>query len=439
MITEKSAMRWFHVVCVGGWVLSSLAVAQENETVEFDVITLKMPVELAAQLQRRIDEGGPAAKTAVDRLSSLAKEGKLEELDRWHFSGESGSVCTREIAQGRKLKTSYGESVPVGFTLKLEPSFSPNGVADVRMVIDEASSIKGDRGFYLSRQVNLTASIVEHEWVTLASWREEDHVVSFLAKFSGTVHERNDAVSGRSAQAAVSYSLCVLAEGSVKDGGLRPVSGAPARELLKNAEVLEAGSTLFRQNQGWLAGGFVYPLDVEAVTDLPVFSVEGEVMFSADFRTAEVGVIVERIPRRGDGKHRQSVAFSDWLELPVGTVTMIPLDEKAGPRGLWLALELKTKGGVPDRVESDQFVAIPPNARRLLAEAAGLPVPKPSKKKRGFAVLPELRESLERLGLVIPAGVELMDSGGTCIFMTGNNAPYGQLREILAKHLPAAP
>jgi hypothetical protein len=124
--------------------------------------------------------------------------------------------------------------------------------------------------------------------------------------------------------------------------------------------------------------------------------------------------------------------------LPEGTTTLLKLkeDSKGGQGQLFLALDPRSKEISPAR-ESPGFYRVSPSAPRLLAEAAGLPVSLPEINKGFFGMLPEVSESLEKLGLEIPPGVEVrFEPGVPVIWMLGKNAPHAQLKEILAKYLP---
>jgi len=124
----QSILRSAGLLCL----IASAAFAQE---VTLDWVTLKMPAELATQLQRRIEEGGPGASAAVEKLPELAKSKKLEELDRWHAVVANGGKAERRIAGRRELKMSTGEIVRAGIEIETEPTLMEDGTISVRAAI----------------------------------------------------------------------------------------------------------------------------------------------------------------------------------------------------------------------------------------------------------------------------------------------------------------
>ncbi|MES2921241.1 MAG: hypothetical protein V4819_06835 [Verrucomicrobiota bacterium] len=409
-----------------GCLLSPLASAQEAGSVTIDLLTLKMPAELAAQLQKRIEDGGPGAATAVDRLPDLAKDKKLTELDRWHAVAVNGVVSKRTISRGADLKWDNGEIVPVATTIEIEPTLSRGGTIDLRMAIGSDERVEGISSRYLSWQIATPLAGRTNEWIALGSRRDGEQAVLFLGKFSGTEDPSSD---GPVIQTSLSYSLCRL-EANAPTGRL---SGEPARELLKKAKILEAGSLGMRDNSQATAHGQVLALDEKPNPDLASFSLEVNFCFAADRKTAETKVIAQYNPPRAAGK--SGFEFADWVELPVGTVTLLPVNAH---EKLFLALDPKLKAISTARDKpSTGLTWISPSSRRLLATAAGLPVPKPEINKPGFELLPKIPDSLAKLGLELPPGVQLIARGNS-ILMFGKNAPHERLKEILAKHLPPA-
>jgi hypothetical protein len=420
-------MRYLWHLLFAGTFLSPLVSAQEAGSVTIDLLTLKMPAELAAQLQKPIEDGGPAAATAVERLPDLAKDKKLTELDRWHGVAANSAVSKRTIPRGADLKWDNGEVLPVATTIEIEPTLSSGGAVGLRMAVDSQERIEGGSSRYLSWQIATAFAGRTNEWLALGSRRDGDQTVLLLGKFSGAA---DPSYSDPALQGSLAYSLCRL-ETNPPGGRL---SGEPVRELLKKAKILEAGSLGVRENAESIVHGQILTLDDKPNPDPANFTLQTCYGFAADRKTAEVKVIAEYAPPRGAGKSGK-FAFANWMELPVGTVTLIPvnLQEK-----LFLALQPKLKILSSEREEPSTGVLwVSPSARRLLATAAGLPVPKPEINKPGFGSLPKISESLAKLGLELPPGVQLI-AGENSIRMFGKNAPHDKLKEILAKHLPPA-
>jgi hypothetical protein len=420
-------MRSLWHLLFAGTFLSPLVSAREAGSVTIDLLTLKMPAELAAQLQKRIEDGGPAAATAVERLPDLAKDKKLTELDRWQGMVANSAVSKRTIPRGADLKWDNGEILPVATTIEIEPTLGHGGTFDLRMAVDSQERIEGGSSRYLSWQIATAFAGRTNEWIALGSRRDGEQAVLFLGKFSGADDPSSQAIE---LQSSLSYSLCRLE--TTPPGGR--LSGEPARELLKKAKILEAGSLGVRENSEAVAHGQILTLDDKPNPDPANFTLQSCFGFAADRKTVEVKVIAEYTPPRAAGKSGK-FAFADWMELPVGTVTLIPVNPQ---EKLFLALELKAKVLSSEREESSADVLwVSPSARRLLATAAGLPVPKPERNKPGFEPLPKISESLAKLRLELPPGVQLI-TGVNSIRMFGKNAPHDKLKEILAKHLPPA-
>ena len=399
---------------------SSSAFAQD---VTLDLITLKMPAELAAQLQRRIEDGGAGASAAVDKLPELVKAKKLEELDRWHVVVANGDKADHTIAGGRELKMTNGEIVPAGIQIETEPSLMEDGTITVRAAISGNTPIKGDRSNYSFRQINTMAALKPNEWSVLGSWQEEAECTVFLSKFSSTAASGSFEGPRRVRQASLAYTLWEL-----NGGPTTPMSGEPARELLKKGKALEGGFLVIDQNNRSVVNGGIESLD-PSVTGEAHFQMDQCFEFAGDTKTAETGILMEYTPKRGT-----AVSFSDWVELPVGTVTLVPVG-----KGLILALDLRAKVIVShDPKGAEKGYPVPPSARRLLAQAAGLPVPKPVADKLDYSTLPKIDQSLAKLGLDLPAGCHVIeDSERSELRLIGPNAPHDKLREILAKHLPS--
>jgi hypothetical protein len=403
---------------VAGCLLASSAFAQD---VTLDLVTLKMPAELAAQLQRRIEEGGPGASAAVDKLPELAKSKKLEELGRWHVVVANGDKAEHTIAGGRELKMTTGEIVSTGIEIETEPSLMEDGTIIVRAAISGNTPIKGDRSNYSFRQINTMAALKPNEWLVLGSWQEEGECTVFLSKFSTATASGSFEGQRQVRQASLAYTLWEL-----NGGPTTPMSGEPARELLKKGKALEGGFLVIDQSNHSVVNGGIESLE-PSVTGEAHFEMSQCFMFAGDTKTAEAGILMEYTPKRGT-----VVSFSDWVELPVGTVTLVPVG-----KDLVLALELRAKVIVSNEPKgAEKGYPVPPSARRLLAQAAGLPVPKPVADKLDYRTLPKIDQSLAKLGLDLPAGCHVIeDSERSEIRLIGPNSPHDKLREILAKHL----
>ena len=189
---------------------------------------------------------------------------------------------------------------------------------------------------------------------------------------------------------------------------------------------MEGGSLVVDQTNRSVVNGGVESLEPSTPAELH-FEMTQCFQFAADTKTAEAGIVMEYASKRGN-----PVNFSDWIELPVGTVTLVPVG-----KNLVLALDFKAKVIASGKTSaSTAAYPVPPSARRLLAEAAGLPVPKPTKDKIDFGVLPKIDQSLAKLGLDLPASCHVIeDSDRSELRLIGPNPPNDKLREILAKHL----
>lgn len=418
---------WCYLLFLGCF-MSPLACGQGAGSVTMDLLTLRMPVELAEQLQKRIEDGGPGAKAVMDRLPDLAKEKKLTELDRWNCVVGDDEVSKRAISRGPDLKLGDGEIQPSAINIEIQAKLTGNGTIDFRLNIESQERLDDTPSRCLSWQILTGHAARTNEWTCLGSRRDGDRVTMFLGKFSGS---SNPAGAEGRLQASLVYRLCQFENSTPPNG---PLSGEPARDFLKKARILEAGSLGVREDAPFVIGGTSLALNGKDDSNPPNFDLEGYFCFSTDGKTAEMKCIANFNPPRSE-KRAVKFSFADYLALPVGTVTLVPVN---GEKKLFIALEPKVKmlSSDPEK-PSAHVVRTSPSARRLLAIAAGLPVPKPERNKSGFETLPKISESLTKLGLKLPPGV-VLNARGTSIWMTGKNAPYKQLREILAKHLAPA-
>lgn len=434
-------MDWIRGILLVGLFSPLLAFGQADEPVTWDMITLKMPVALAELLQRRIDEGGKAAEDAMTRLPDLVQSKKIEELDRWHVEGVSGTMREHFISTGRDLKLGAGEIQPRGIKIELEPTGSSDGMIDTRFAVESHETAKSDHSSYMFRQICTSMVTNAGQWASMGNWRDGDEIVMLVGRFNAAVKKSDNTDSTPIRSGLMKYSVCLLEKDANAPDTKKPITGDTARTLLQKAKILESGVLVHRAEDTWVASSQMLPMDGKGEGEAGSFSFEGCIRYSADHRTSEFGVNFSLDLPGKAGKHRRA-SLQDWMALTMGETVLLPMSEDSQPGNGTLMLALAPTVKVLTQARDSEHletILVHPAAQRLLAEAAGIPVSKPQTNHPGFANLPPLKDSLAQLGLVIPSGVEVrMDGKKPSIMMFGKNAPHAKLKEILAKHLPTA-
>ncbi len=321
--------------------------SQEEGTVKMDIITLKMTPELSALFQKRVEEGGQTAATAIERLPDLAKSQKIELLDHWQTETKNSEMTKRSISIGKDISLEDGEKLASGIKIRIEPTLvSGSEFIRARWDVRSELPISGDRDNYSLHQKITGLSVKQNEWVTMGSWQRDQQVVMFLGKFNSTdAPNRASAPQERLLQNSLEYGLYLLPENSSAHLSSTQVSGAAARELVNKGSLLEAGSATCNS-----VGKFIVAFDKTlslkdpGAENAPGFTLEACVDISGDLKTAEMGFSATYTPKRG-GARLSTVSYNDRLELTVGELSLVSLKAENHSRKetFFLAIELKSK------------------------------------------------------------------------------------------------
>ena len=439
-------MRKFYAVLIFGWFVHQAVFAQEEGTVAMDIISLQMPPELSTLFLTKISEGGQVAATAIERLPDLAQTKKILLLDRWKIETKSSQANKRSISVGRDISLDNGEKLASGIQLTIEPSIiSGTELISARWELRSELAIKGDRDNYSLHQKITTLAVKNDEWITLGSWMKDQQMLMILGKFQiKDAPVETKPPRDRLLQSSIEYSLYLLPNTPSAGTSNKQLSGISASEFLKTGTLLETGSSTWNLDAQFIAvDDKTVSLKDPSSENLPGFLLEACISISSDQKTAEMGLITTWTPKRGEAK-MATVSYNNWLELPVGELTLVPLEAQnsSGKSALYLALEIKTKVLQPNAIQNPKRAQaeyqVPANARRKLALAAGLEVSKPESNHGSFEILPKVSDSLEKLGLIIPDGVHLIHNmEQSKIFLYGKDAPHAELEKLLGEHLSA--